>query len=93
MPGPKIGELPSTHIQRHIDEDRLFIGCEGEELPLAYAVSVVGNKPFFFSSDFPHEVTAASCKHEVEELLENGALADEDKAAILHGSAQRFYRL
>ena len=93
MPGPKVGELPSAYIQRHIDEDRLFIGCEGEELPLAYAVSVVGNKPFFFSSDFPHEVTAASCKHEVEELLENASLADEDKAAILHGSAQRFYRL
>lgn len=91
MLGPKIGELPSAYMQRQIDAGRLFVGCEGEEPSLAYAVSVVGNKPFFFSTDFPHEVTTESCREELQELLDNDGLTDEDKEAILHKNAKRFY--
>ena len=89
--GPGIGDVVSEYMQRHIDEGRIFIGCEGEEPALAYAVSVVGNKPFLFSTDFPHEVTKDSCLEEINELLENDQLTDADKEAILHKNALRFY--
>ena len=93
MLGPKIGDSVAEYIQRQIDNDRLFIGCEGEEPALAFAVSQVGAKPFFFSTDFPHEVTTDSCREELQELLDNDGLTDEDKEAILHKNARRFYRL
>ena len=46
-------ESITDYIKRHVDEDRIFVGVEGDELTLPFAVSVVGNKPFVFSSDFP----------------------------------------
>ena len=93
MLGPKIGDSVTEYIQKQIDLGRLFIGCEGEEPAIAFAVSQVGNKPFFFSTDFPHEVTTETCKHELGELLENEGLTDEDKEAILHKNARRFYKI
>ena len=39
MLGPKIGDSVHEYIQRQIDNDRLFIGCEGEEPAIAFAVS------------------------------------------------------
>jgi hypothetical protein len=44
-------------------------------------------------SDFPHEVNNEYCKHEIEEIIENEHLTDEDKHAVLHGNAERFYGL
>ncbi len=87
------GESMIDYICRHIDEDRIFIGVEGEELTLAEAIRMTGNKPFVFSTDYPHEVDAETCKHELEELRENPELTIADKDAILSGNAQRFYRL
>jgi predicted TIM-barrel fold metal-dependent hydrolase len=87
------GEKPSDYVARHIDEGRLFVGVEGDEPNLPDAVRQVGNKPFVFSSDFPHEVNAQSCKHEIEELLENERLTDTDKRAILAGNARVLYSL
>src|SRR6266567_108020 len=87
------GEGPSDYILRHIREGRIFVGMEGDELTLAHAVRVVGNQPFIYSSDFPHEVSNETCRAEIEELLHNPDLSDEDKEAILHGNAERFYRL
>jgi predicted TIM-barrel fold metal-dependent hydrolase len=48
--------------------------------------------PFMFSSDFPHEVSAASCRHELEELDEL-TLDDATKARLRGGTARDFYRL
>ncbi len=61
------------YILRHIDDGRIFVGCEGEELSIAEAVRITGNKPYVFSTDYPHEVDAETCKHELEELRENTA--------------------
>jgi predicted TIM-barrel fold metal-dependent hydrolase len=91
MLGPKIGERVTDYLQRQIDADRIFIGCEGDEPSLAYAVGVLGNKPFLYSSDFPHEVTRDSCIEELNELQGNKELTNADKEAILHKNAQRFY--
>jgi len=87
------GEKIIDYILRHIDEGRIFVGCEGEELTIAEAVRIAGNKPFVFSTDYPHEVDAETCKHELEELRENPQLTDNDKEAILSRNAQRFYQL
>jgi predicted TIM-barrel fold metal-dependent hydrolase len=62
-------------------------------LSIAEAVRVTGNKPYVFSTDYPHEVDAQTCKHELEELRENTKLTDADKEAILYVNAQRFYQL
>jgi predicted TIM-barrel fold metal-dependent hydrolase len=86
-------EKVSEYIARHIDARRIFIGCEGEEPDIAYAVKRLGNKPWVYSSDYPHEVNNEFCKHEITEMLENQDMSAADKDAILHGNARRFYSL
>lgn len=83
---------PADVIKKLINSDRLFLGIETEELTMPFAIKTVGNKPFFYSSDFPHEVTHQSCKHDLGELMESDEITAGDKAAILHGNAERFYR-
>jgi hypothetical protein len=72
--------------------DRLVFGCEGGEPQLEAAIEYFGCEPFMYSSDFPHEVSAASCKEELEEL-EELAIDDDAKARLRGGTASRFYRL
>jgi hypothetical protein len=86
-------EKVSDYILRHVKAGQIFIGCEGHEPDLAHAVKTVGSGPFLFSSDFPHEVNSGICKEEVRELLDSDELSASDKAAILHGNAERFYNL
>jgi hypothetical protein len=86
-------ESISDYIQRQVNENRIFVGVEGDELTLPFAVSLVGNKPFIFSSDFPHEVNSETCKAELEELEENHRLTSEDKDAVRYRNAERFYGL
>ena len=84
----------SDYVARHIGEGRLFVGCEGHEALLAEAIAQVGSNGFpVYSSDFPHEVNNEMCKAEIREVIEHPRLLDEDKAAILHGNAQRMYKL
>jgi predicted TIM-barrel fold metal-dependent hydrolase len=56
-------------------------------------VRITGNKPYVFSTDYPHEVDAQTCKHELQELRENRKLTEDDKKAILYGNSRRFYQL
>ena len=93
FPGPKADEKVSDYIRRHVDAGRIYIGCEGEEPTIATAIQLLGNKPFVFSSDFPHEVNNVFCKHEIEEVLENEQLTEDDKAGILGRNTASFYRL
>ena len=86
-------ESITGYIKRHVDEGHIYVGVEGDELTLPFAVSVVGNKPFIFSSDFPHEVNNETCKAELEELYENNRLTEEDKDAVRYRNAERFYAL
>jgi predicted TIM-barrel fold metal-dependent hydrolase len=91
--GPREGDRPDKYMIQHIREGRFFVGCETEELTLPFALQVVGNGAFIYSSDFPHEVTPESCRHDIGELLESGDLTQADKEAILYRNAERFYRL
>jgi predicted TIM-barrel fold metal-dependent hydrolase len=87
------GEKVSDYIIRHIQAGRIFVGCEGSEPDLAHAIKRVGNGPFIYSSDFPHEVNNDFCKEELREVMENKELTAQDKAAVLHRNAERFYNL
>ncbi|HMA82268.1 MAG TPA: amidohydrolase family protein [Candidatus Binatia bacterium] len=70
---------------------RIFVGCEGNEKALAYAIERVGSEPFMFASDFPHEISLGNCMEEINEILEREDLKQEHKAAILGDNARRFY--
>ncbi|MBI2911061.1 MAG: amidohydrolase family protein [Chloroflexi bacterium] len=87
------GERVSDYIKRHIQAGRIFVGCEGSEPLLAKAIKMVGNQPFVYSSDFPHEVNNEFCKEELAEVLESDEMTQADKEAVLHGNAERFYDL
>jgi len=91
--GVREGEEPSPYIIKQIQEGRFFLGCETEELTLPFAIKVVGNGAFIYSSDFPHEVTNESCKRDIAELMESRDITRDDKAAILYRNAERFYKL
>lgn len=90
---PLADEKVGEYIKRHIREGRLFIGCEGDEPSVAHAIKLLGAEAFVFSSDFPHEVNNDICKHEIEEFLENHELSLDDKEAVMHANAERFYGL
>lgn len=83
----------SDYIRRHTAEGRIFVGCEGTEPTLHHAIEVLGNKPFVFSSDFPHEVNNDYSKSEIREIVENAHLTDDDKHGVLHRNAEVFYGL
>lgn len=66
------GERISDYVRRHVEEGRIYLGCEGEEAMLPVTIDALGtNKPFMFCSDFPHEINVTTCRYEIEELLEN----------------------
>lgn len=90
--GIREDQEPVDVIKSLIASDRFYLGIETEELTMPFAIKTVGNKPFFYSSDFPHEVTNASCKHDIGELMESDEITADDKAAMLYRNAERFYR-
>jgi predicted TIM-barrel fold metal-dependent hydrolase len=84
-------ETVADYINKHIEAGRIYVGVEGDELTLPHAIQITGNKPYIFSSDFPHEVNNETCKEEIAELRENPNMTPADREAILHGNAERFY--
>jgi predicted TIM-barrel fold metal-dependent hydrolase len=88
-------EYGGLKLKRHpVDyfaDDRIFVGCEGNEKALSYAIERVGQQPFMFASDFPHEISMSNCMEEIDEVLEREDLKKEHKTAILGENARRFY--
>jgi predicted TIM-barrel fold metal-dependent hydrolase len=80
------------YLRELVHDGRVAFGCEGGEQHLATAIGHFGTTPFMFSSDYPHEVSAASCRHELEELAEL-PVSEASKAALRGGTARAFYRL
>jgi predicted TIM-barrel fold metal-dependent hydrolase len=89
---PDAGTSMGDRLRALMHEGRVVAGCEGAEPQLGVAIEHFGCTPFMFSSDFPHEVSAASCRHELEELDEL-TLDDATKARLRGGTARDFYRL
>jgi predicted TIM-barrel fold metal-dependent hydrolase len=90
---PRPDEKVSDYIRKHVKEGRLYIGCEGDEPALPFAVKQIGAEAFLYSSDFPHEVNNELCKAEIQELWHSEELTAAEKEAILHRNAERFYSL
>jgi uncharacterized protein len=84
---------PAKYIKDLIAKDRFYLGIETEELTMPFALKVVGNRGFLYSSDFPHEVTLESCRHDIAELMESDEITEADKSALLYGNAERFYQI
>jgi predicted TIM-barrel fold metal-dependent hydrolase len=80
------------YLRDLVAQDRLVMGAEGGEHHLATAINYLGGQPFMYSTDFPHEVDVASCRHELEELEEQG-LDAESLRLLRGGTARKFYRL
>jgi predicted TIM-barrel fold metal-dependent hydrolase len=89
LPG---GTTIRDYILELVRSDRVVLGCEGSEDQLAVAIDYLGCAPFMFSSDFPHEVSAESCRHELE-VLDELDLDVETKGLLCGGTARKFYRL
>jgi len=85
------GESISEYIIRHIGHGRIFVSCEGREAHLPCAIRTVGNRPFLYSTDFPHEVNSEYCKEGIGALLEDSQLSLEDTEAVLHSNAESYY--
>lgn len=86
------GQSVDGYLKDLVQSGRLVVGCEGGEHHLSYAVEQFGTSPFMYSSDFPHEVDAESCAHEIEELREL-EMKPEHVAATLAENARTFYGL
>lgn len=84
-------ETVRDYIIRQIQDERIFIGCAGSEESLRWALEVVGRDPFVFSSDFPHEVDAPTCRAVIDRVLNHPELTAEDRDALLGGNATRLY--
>ncbi len=80
------------HPVEYFKDDRIFVGCEGNEKALSYAIERVGPQSFMFASDFPHEISINNCMEEIDEILEREDLRNEYKSAILGDNARRFYQ-
>ncbi len=90
--GPQPSEGAIEHFKRHVREGRIFVGFDCDDEGLGYSIQRAGRQAFLFASDYPHEsFNAASCRHEIDELLEREDLSDVDKSAVLAENAKRFY--
>jgi predicted TIM-barrel fold metal-dependent hydrolase len=87
------GENLAQYTIRQIKEGRIYVGCEGGEFALPYAVSVCGPEAFMYSSDFPHEVNRESVRAEIDEVLNSQQMSATTKEAVLSKNASRFYSL
>lgn len=79
--------------EEYFTSGQIFVGCEGNEKALAYAIERVGPEPFMFASDFPHEISLGNCMEEINEILERSDLKPAHKTAILGDNARRFYQI
>jgi predicted TIM-barrel fold metal-dependent hydrolase len=74
--------------EEYFNGSRVFVGCEGSEKALAYAIERVGPGSFMFASDFPHGISLGNCMEEIDEIVERTDLKQEDKSAILGRNAR-----
>ena len=81
------------HPEAYFRSGNVYVGCEGNEKGLSYAIERVGPEPFMFASDFPHEIAMDNCMEEIEEIEERDDLKEEHKPLLLGENARRFYKV
>jgi predicted TIM-barrel fold metal-dependent hydrolase len=84
--------MASEYFRRHVKAGRIFVGFDGDDHGLGYAVREAGNESFVFATDFPHEsFDAKSCRIEIQHIRSREDLTAADKEAVLGKNAQKFY--
>jgi predicted TIM-barrel fold metal-dependent hydrolase len=92
LPSSQPNVMASEYFRRHVQAGRIFVGFDGDDHGLGYAVREAGHHPFVFATDFPHEsFDAASCRVEIQHILGREDLTQSDKQAVLGGNATKFY--
>jgi predicted TIM-barrel fold metal-dependent hydrolase len=87
------GESLTDYLRRHAAEGRWVVGCDGDEDAVASTTRKLGKSVAMFSTDFPHEVDAKRCRHEIDELVGRADLDDDSKENVLWRNAARFYHV
>lgn len=80
----------SDYILQLMGTGQVAIGIEGDEQALSWLVRRFGSAGLLYSSDFPHEVSTASCAEAIEEIC-GMDIDDDSKMDILSRNAKRFY--
>ena len=74
----------------HYFKTNLFFTIETEEPELAEAVRLFGATQFLFATDYPHDDPGGRMKYrDVELLRANQDIAEDAKALLWHGNAER----
>jgi len=91
-------EIWKGHSDITIKPSELVLGGRGfftiktDEKLLPYAIKTLGSKAVFWATDFPHEKTVESTKHEIEEILEIKGITEEDLENLLFRTHENFYK-
>lgn len=80
-------------LPEYLQSGQILIGCEGDDVSLAYIAKQVGAEGFAYCSDYPHEVDLPAAGRMIDRTLERADLNDSEKAAVLGDNARRFFRL
>jgi predicted TIM-barrel fold metal-dependent hydrolase len=92
LPSSQPDVMASEYFRRQAKAGKIFVGFDGDDHGLGYAVKEAGNEPFVFATDFPHEsFDAKSCRIELQHILSREDLSLADKEAILGKNAKIFY--
>ena len=92
LPSSRPEVMASEYFRRHARAGKIFVGFDGDDHGLGYAVKEAGNESFVFATDFPHEsFDAKSCRIEIKHILSREDLTQADKEAILGKNAKKFY--
>jgi hypothetical protein len=84
---PGCGRPPSEYVAR----GQCVFSCEPEERALAFAADAIGAERIMYASDYPH--WDSDFPHSTTPIRERTDLSPEARAAILGGTAARFYRV
>jgi predicted TIM-barrel fold metal-dependent hydrolase len=92
LPSSNPDVMASEYFRRQAKAGKIFVGFDGDDHGLGYAVKEAGNESFVFATDFPHEsFDAKSCRIELQQILSREDLTLADKEAILGKNAKKFY--
>jgi predicted TIM-barrel fold metal-dependent hydrolase len=92
LPSSRPDVMASEYFRRHMKAGSIFVGFDGDDHGLGYAVREAGHESFVFATDFPHEsFDAESCRIELQHIQSREDLTQADKQAILGANAKRFY--
>jgi predicted TIM-barrel fold metal-dependent hydrolase len=84
----KLKKKPSEYFQG----DNMWFSLElDEKRGLKYTLDAIGSERLFYASDYPHEPKDSEMRHELEEFLENEAVARAARENIAYRNAVNFY--